>query len=740
MSRDTLIQASHLARQAIIYVRQSTTKQLALHQESTRRQYQLTETAQRLGWPQPRIQVIDDDLGLSGASSSQRTGFQRLVATISLGEVGLVLVTEVSRLSRLNSDWHRVIELCAVFDTLIADEDGLYNPRDPNDRLVLGLKGTLFSAELHILRARMRGGLLNKARRGALALKLPVGYRRLGDGSVVQDPDEQARSTLQTLFEQFALLRTGREVQRYFLEHQLQMPRYVQSGPDLGRLYWVPPSYQMIQQVLTNPAYAGIFVYGRRVQQVRAGDPPRIALHRVLIEEWQIVIGNVYPAYISEAQYYSNRETLRANMYNFTKRQLGAPREGPGLLVGLLICGQCGRRMTPSYSSAHHAYMCRRTQVIDHGAMCQSFPQRYLDQAIEELFFAAVQPARLQTMLSALDALEQERRALEQHWHLKLERARYAVQLAQRQYDAVDPENRLVARELENRWNAALLALETLEQEYHSAQRAELAPLSDAEQQAVRQLADDLPSVWTAETTTAADRKRLLRLAIQEVTVRVVAPSPRTAEVTILWSGGVTTSHTVVCPPQGWHCVTDAAVVARISELAQRMPDHQIAEVLNAEGIHTQTGKAWTYQRVQSIRKQHQIATACPLDPTGGGQRGDGRMGVAEAARQLGVSPSLVHVWIEQGVLESEQRTSLSYRWVRLSEHDRARLAGQHDWSCFPTVREVMQAYGYSREQVWSLVRAGAYLAYRQAAGQRWEWRLQQLRSSTSNGADSAVG
>jgi len=211
-----------------------------------------------------------------------------------------------------------------------------------------------------------------------------------------------------------------------------------------------------------------------------------------------------------------------------------------------------------------------------------------------------------------------------------------------------------------------------------------LAPLSDAEQQAVRQLADDLPFVWAAETTTAADRKRLLRLAIQEVTVRVVATSPRTAELTVLWSGGVTTSHSVVCPPQGWHCVTNATLVARIGELAQRMPDHQIAEVLNAEGIRTQTGKMWTYQRVQSIRKQHQIATACPLDPTGGGQRGDGRIGVAEAARQLGVSPSLVHVWIEQGVLECEQRTALSYRWVHLREHDRARLNGQQTGVAFP--------------------------------------------------------
>lgn len=740
MTRDTLIQSSHLARLAMIYVRQSTTKQLALHQESTRRQYQLTETAQRLGWPQPRIQVIDDDLGLSGTSSTQRTGFQRLVAAISLGEVGLVLVTELSRLSRLNSDWHRVIELCAVFETLIADEDGLYDPRDPNDRLVLGLKGTLFSAELHILRARMRGGLLNKARRGALALRLPVGYRRLGDGSVVQDPDAQVRSTLQTLFEQFTLLTSARAVQRYFIEHQLQMPRYVQSGPDAGRLYWVSPTYQMIQQVLTNPAYAGIFVYGRRIQQVRAGDPPQIALHRVLLEEWQIVLANIYPAYIPEARYYSNREQLRANMYNFAKRRLGAPRQGAGLLVGMLICGQCGRRMTPSYGSAHHAYLCRRAQVIEHGALCQSFPQRYLDQAIEELFFAALQPARLQTMLSALDAMEQERQRLDAHWRLKLERARYAVQLAQRQYDAVDPDNRLVARELEKRWNTALEELQTLEQEYQAAQRTELAPLSAAEQQAVNHLADDLPAVWTAETTSAADRKRMLRLAMTEVSVRVVGVSPRTAEVNILWSGGVTTAHTVVCPRQGWQSMTDAALVARIGELAQRMPDHQIAEELNAEGVRTQTGKEWTYRRVQSVRKQHQIATACPLDPTGGGVRGDGRMGVAEAARQLGVSRSLVHVWIEQGVLLSEQRTALSYRWVQLSEQDQARLDGRHDWSCFPSVREVMQANGQSREQVWEMVRAGGYIAYRQAAGSRWEWRLEQRGAAGGNEADTDVG
>lgn len=740
MNRETLIQPAHLARQALVYVRQSTTKQLALNQESTRRQYQLSETALRFGWPQPRIQVIDEDLGLSGASSTQRTGFQRLVATISLGEVGIVLVTEVSRLSRLNSDWHRVLELCAVFETLIADEDGLYDPRDPNDRLLLGLKGTLFSAELHILRARMRGGLLNKARRGALALRLPVGYRRLGDSSVVQDPDDQVRLTLQTLFSQFALLKTARAVQRYFRDHRLQMPRYIQSGPDAGRLVWVRPTYQMFQQVLTNPAYAGIFVYGRRVQQVQPGVPPQISSHRRLIEEWEIVVPEVYPGYISEAQYYANREVLRTNLYNFTKRQPGAPREGPGLLVGIIICGRCGRRMTPSYGSDYRLYVCRRDQVTYTTPQCQSFPQRYLDQALEELFFAAIQPAQLETILTALAALETERQSLDRQWQLKLERARYAVGLAQRQYDAVDPENRLVARELESRWNSALGELQALEQDYAAARRVELAPLTADEQAAVRQLAEDLPAVWAAETTTMAERKRLLRLAVQEVTVRVRAEQSRTADVTVLWSGGVTTQHEVICPPTGWHCVTEASLLARLRELAQRLPDYEIAEELNREGVTTQTGKVWTAGRVGSIRKQHQIPTACPLDPGAGPTRGDGRITTAEAARRLGVSPALIHVWIHQGVLASEQRTVMSYQWVELTETDVGRLDGQRDWSCFPSVREVMRATGLGREEVWAEVRAGAYVAYRQAAGRRWEWRLQQVRPPTAAKTDPGVG
>jgi DNA invertase Pin-like site-specific DNA recombinase len=292
------IEPCHQRLQAIVYVRQSTPKQVQANQESTRRQYQLVDRARQMGWAPPQIQVIDDDLGLSGASSRQRAGFQRLVAAIGLGEVGLILVTEVSRLARCNSDWHRVIELCGVFRTLIADEDGVYDARDPNDLLLLGVKGTLFAAELHILRARMRGNLLNKAQRGELALRLPVGFRRRPDGSVVQDPDDAVRLAITTVFERFAVLRSARAVQRHFLEHGLALPRLLQTGAEAGSLAWVRPTYQMIQQILTNPAYAGVFVYGRRRREAVPGDPPATTDRRLALTEWDIVVPDVYPGYL----------------------------------------------------------------------------------------------------------------------------------------------------------------------------------------------------------------------------------------------------------------------------------------------------------------------------------------------------------------------------------------------------------------------------------------------------------
>ncbi len=731
------VEARHLRLRAVVYVRQSTPRQVLANQESTRRQYQLAERARQMGWAAPQIEVIDEDLGLSGVGSQARTGFQRLVAAIGLGEVGVVLVTEVSRLSRRNSDWHRVIELCAVFRTLIADEDGVYCAQDPNDRLLLGVKGTLFAAELHILRARMRGNLLNKARRGELALRLPVGYRRLGDGTVVLDPDDAVRGVLERIFERFALLRNGRAVQRYLAEHRLRMPRLVQQGADAGRIDWVRPTYQMVQQVLTSPVYAGVFVYGRRKQETAPGDPPAVTLRRQPLEEWDIVVPGVYPAYISHDQYLLNRRQLRDNLYNFAAKGRGAPRAGRTLLQGLVVCGRCGRRMSVSHGSQYPRYQCQRAQIDYAMPLCQAFPVRHLDRAAGELFLEAVEPAAIETTLTALAALERERQALDRHWRLRLERARYEVQRAQRQYDAIEPENRLVARELETRWNAALQALEQLEQEYAVVRRTELLPLDEAEQHAVRRMAEDLPALWHAGTTTDLDRKRLLRLVVREVVLTVRAEG-RSAKAVVVWSGGATTCHEVRCPPLGWHVRTEAEVIARLRELAAKHPDHRIAAQLNAEGLRTRTGRAWTYARVHSMRKEHGIPTSCPLHTRDAAPRADGLMPAAAAAGRLGVSSSLVHVWVRHGVLEHDQRRSASRVWVRLTEGDRARLDGSSRLAPqLPSFAEVMRAEHLSRDALWDRVRRGEYRAFRVPHGRAWQWHLQpSSRPSVGHGSE----
>jgi DNA invertase Pin-like site-specific DNA recombinase len=740
MTPSPKIEPRHQRLQAIVYIRQSTPKQVQNNQESTRRQYQLAERARQMGWAASQIRVIDEDLGLSGASSRQRTGFQSLVAAIGLGEVGIILVTEVSRLSRCNSDWHRVIELCGVFRTLIADEDGVYDARDPNDLLLLGVKGTLFAAELHILRGRMRGNLLNKARRGELALRLPVGFRRRPDGVVVQDPDDAVRLAISTVFERFAVLRSGRAVQRHFLDNRLALPRCAQTGATAGSITWVRPTYQMIQQILTNPAYAGVFVYGRRRREAVPGDPPEMVDRRVALAEWDIVVPDVYPGYLSYDAYLANRQVLKDNLYNFAKKGRGAPREGLGLLTGLVVCGRCGRRMAVNYGSWYHSYHCRRAQADYGEPLCQSCPVAALDAIVSAAFLEAMEPVGMDATLAALEALEREQAAISRHWQLRLERARYEVAMAQRQYDAVDPDNRLVARELERRWNTALGALETLDSEYALMRRTDLMPLSVAEREEVRQIAADLPGLWHAETTTPVDRKRLLRLAVAAVTV-TVDRTTRRVDVVILWTGGATSTHTAFLPPIGIHATTDAAVIARIGELSRELPDHAIAQALNALGLRTRTGKDWTYERVRSVRKQHGIPTGCPIRTGSLEPRADGRLSARAAATRLGVTPSLVHLWVQHGIIRCDQRCRCSKQWVELTDADITRLDGSADVEGVPTVTEVAEETGLDRDAVWARVRQGDYIAFRSSRGHgQWEWHLQERRASDDIAPSSAIG
>ena len=668
------LQPHHLRLRAMVYVRQSTPRQVIENQESTRRQYQLAERARQMGWASPQVQVIDDDLGMSGASSHQRTGFQRLVAAIGLGEVGIVLVTEVSRLSRRNSDWHRVIELCAVFRTLIADEDGVYDPQDPNDRLLLGVKGTLFAAELHILRARMRGNLLNKARRGELALRLPVGYRRLGDGTVVLDPEEQVRQTLARILERFSVLRNARAVQRELNAQRLQMPRLIQIGADAGKLAWVQPTYQMIQQVLTSPVYAGMFVYGRRKREMTPGDPPVMAERRRPVEEWDITVPGVYPAYLSYDQYLRNRQQLRDNMYNFAKKGRGAPRDGMALLQGLMLCGHCGRRMTVSHGHEHRRYECRRAQLDYAAAPCQAFPVRHLDEAMAAVFLEALRPAALQTTLEAFAVMERERRDVDRHWQLRIERARYEAERAQRQYDAVEPENRSVARSLEARWNAALEALEGLKSEYAVMRRTDLLPLDKADREHVQRLAANLPALWHAATTTMVDRKRLLRLVVTEVTL-TTHPEQRQAGFKVLWCGGAVTLHTADCPPIGAHQRTEAQVLARLAALAGDQPDHRVAACLNTEGLAHPDRQGMELRAGPLDAEATWNPDRMPAEARSRGDQGR-RPGIEQGGgRAAAESPlSLLNLWVRHGVLEHDQRVRASKVWVRLTEQDFARL------------------------------------------------------------------
>jgi DNA invertase Pin-like site-specific DNA recombinase len=726
MSSPSKVEPRHTRLRALVYVRQSTPQQVLNHQEGTRRQYGLVERARQMGWPDANIRVIDDDLGLSGASSQQRLGFQRLVAAIGLGEVGLVLVTEVSRLSRLNSDWHRVIELCAVFRTLIADEDGVYDAQDANDRLLLGMKGTLFAAELHILQARMRGALLSKARRGELVVRLPVGYRRRPDGVAILDPDEAVRLAVATVFERFAVLRNARAVQRHFLENGLTLPRLVQHGPQAGQIVWARPAYQMIQKMLTNPAYAGAFVYGRVRREVEPGEPPSSIERRLPPAAWDIVVRDVYPAYLSFDAYLANRRQLRDNLASFERESRGAARNGAALLHGLVVCGRCGSRMGVSYGRGdrHRRYECRRAQAEYAAPVCQSFLAREIDRTVAEAFLEAVRPAGLEATIAALHGLEAERRSVDRQWQLRLERARYEARLAQRQYDAVDPDNRLVARELERRWEAALAEVGRVEQDYASRQGSAPSPLSGDEVEQVRRLAADLPALWHADTTTPVDRKRLLRLALAEVTITVHA-AERTADIGLLWSGGARTSHRASCPPHGWHLRSEQRVLTLIRELAGEHPDHHVADRLNALELRTRTGKPWTYDRVASLRHRHAVPTCCPIHTRGRQDRADGLVPAAVAARRLGLSLAAVRVWARHGVLASDQRTPGSKFWVRLAEDDVARLGGDADVTGLPTVSEVAARTCATRSAVWRRVRDGELVAYRSVRGQgQWEWRL----------------
>jgi len=599
------IQSTHCDRNALVYVRQSTPLQVIENRESTERQYHLRERAIELGWPSSRVEVIDEDQGRTGSTSIHRSGFQRLAAEVVLGKVGIVLMLEASRLARNNSDWYRLIEICGVSGTLIADEGAVYNPREPNDRLLLGVKGTISEAELFTLRTRLYEGRWNKARKGLLHFSLPVGYVPTAAGDWNLDPDSQVRERLAYVFDSFRRHGIVRAVVRDLKQQGLELPTRVVAKEGYGSLVWKAVTLSAVTRILHNPAYAGAYVYGRSEysSERRSAKTGKPSAHARSVAQWPVKIAEHHPAYIPWEEFVNNQEQLRQNWGQ--DGTPGVPREGRALLQGIVYCGICGRKMSVQDRAVREhrspAYICGRAYQDGDEKICQTMISRPVDAAVVEAFLASVAPSSLRVSLQVLDQVEQDLIAQRRQRELQLEQARYETRLAQRQYDAVDPSNRLVAAELERRWNEKLERVAQLERTFAQAERDAEWNLTAEERAAITELSGDLPAIWSAETTTNQDRKQLLRMAIESVQLDGVSRTGQ-IEVQIRWRSGAIINLSVkrAAPGEG-SLKTPAEAVFRIHEMASRSTYAEIAASLNRAGLRSAFGRYFNTQHVGYI-------------------------------------------------------------------------------------------------------------------------------------------
>jgi DNA invertase Pin-like site-specific DNA recombinase len=742
---DPRITLRHLSRRALVYVRQSSPTQVLRHPESARRQYALADRAQRLGWEAEQITIIDADQGKSGAGSAaghERTGFGQLVSAVGLGEVGLVLVLEVSRLARNSVEWYRLLELAALTGALIADEDAIYDPRQFNDRLVLGLRGTISEVELHCIQARLQGAQRSKAQRGELRMRLPVGFVRGRDGQIEPDPDQEVQGALRTVYSQFEALGSANAVLRFFGAHGLRFPRRNGRGADAGDLAWAKPSYQAIHQLLVNPIYAGAYAYGQR----GAGRDRPLGLghrgprHRFALDELEVLIRDHHPGYVSWDRYLANRALLRENTRQFAPSP-GAPQKGSALLQGILYCGRCGCRLQPHYSGCSPSYRCGTRRQHYGEPLCQSVTIDHVDRAVSGAFLTVVQPAEVEALLALSAELDREQAQVERQWQLRLERGRYEAERARRQYDRCEPENRLVARELETRWNEKLHALAELEVEYRRQQERGLSPLTEEDKALLRALVGDLPALWGAAETAVEDRKRLLRCLVREVIVDRGGGANGAGGITTLrigWKSSAWTDLQARRPASSDQARTPAPTLDRIRDLARTETDERIAAILNADGRITRMGLPWTAKRVQHIRSNHRIRTACPLMPREDQPRGDGLLSVRTAAARLGVTPSALDHWRAWGFLPMEQGHPGAPFWVRLSDETQARLDGTLAAQGFGQWRlqEAQRLWGVTKEQIREKARRGEIIAYRAHVRDHWEWRVSLAGGATPRPGD----
>lgn len=673
---NTKIQTYHQDRLAIVYIRQSTLQQVERHGESTKLQYGLVDKAQALGWSREHIVVIDDDLGRSGSNAEGRPGFQRLVAEVGLDRVGLVLGIEMSRLARSCRDWYQLLEVCALFRTLIGDTDGIYDPTSYNDRLLLGLKGTMSEAELHVLKQRMVEGKKAKARRGELVVQLPRGYIKRPSGEIIKDPDEQVQSTINLVFELFEKFSTINGVLTYFVRNKMLMPDRVRTGLDKGDLVWRRPNRPSLGNLLHNPIYAGAYVYGRRPIDPRKKKAGRPATGRTVAKpsEWEVLLKDKVPAYITWEQYERNLRQLEAN----SMLGIGVPRQGPSLLSGLLICGRCGLRMSTYYTNNSNKlrYSCTRMSVDYHDPVCQSLVGNPLDQLIEEQVFNALKPSALEVSLKVAEDIERERKNLMSHWDKRLERARYEVERAYRQYNATEPENRLVVRTLEKKWEEALAAEEKLKREHAQFLDDQPSALTMSEREAIRQLASDIPALWASSTTTPEERQEILRLLIERIVIAIEGNTEKVF-VEIHWAGGHKTQANLTRP------VAKLEQLSYYNELITRAETLrnegkrfvEIAEILNQEG--------WKPPKRNPIFKAQMIHSLLTRSSVSSNKKTRAQQAnrqlnewtFRELSQKTDTPEPTLYRWMQKGMLNARRDTNTSHGGIWLITADETEIA-----------------------------------------------------------------
>jgi DNA invertase Pin-like site-specific DNA recombinase len=734
MSDNNKIQPTHLARLALVYVRQSTTSQLERNQESTDRQYKLVERAIELGWSRDQITIIDEDLGCTGSGLVERIGFEKMASEVALGRVGIILGLEVSRLARNNADWYRLLDLAGMTDTLIADADGLYHAGLFNDRLVLGLKGTMSEAELHLIRARLIGGIRNKAARGELRLGLPIGFVWGDcDGEIKFHPNEAVVGAIRNVFDRFAEMGSARQVWLWFRSQNLPFPN---RSNGFQEIRWVTATYSKIHEVLTNPVYAGAYIYGKTRSERYVDTTGRIRnrMRHLPQAQWRTFIKDHHEGFIDWQTYESNQARIGCNTRPRPHEAGGAVREGVALLQGIATCGQCGRRLHVHYQGKNSSpgYHCPGSILVEGRSMwCLRVGGVQIDEAVVKAFLEAVKPAGIEAAIVAETSIESDYDAAIAQWLLEVERARYEAQRAERRYQAVEPENRLVARGLEVEWEKCLRNLAAAEAELVSRENMRPRLLTTEDKEKLHALGTDISKVWTAPTTTDRDRKELLRTVLEEVITKIERKSSSpTAHLTLRWRGGAITDLDLELKHRHQPKLrTDEDTIDLVRRLATHYPDPVIAGILNRQDRHTATGERFTANKVGCLRRYWKIPKFEQVSMRAKGELAT----IDKAAEMLGVAPSTVHRWLAEGFIAGEQLTPGAPWRIRMTKDLRKRFVEQEIKGYVPMINAT-KILGVTRQTIMQRIKRGELQAVHIIRGKRKGLRIKvsQTKDTTS--------